>query len=114
MKTQTHKSKIHKSEISWSKQAAHYKRVFLLGESDMLKISIKRDSYDFQSYARLSRWDGKQWNLVSEIPYSKMNAVKDGTNIKPRNGNEVDFRDACKPDVEQLLKDAEFILDIED
>jgi hypothetical protein len=108
------KTKIHKSEIAWLSQSANYKRVFLLGLSDMLKINIKRDSYDAQSHARLSRWDGKQWNLVSEIPYSKMSAVKDGTHIKPHSGNEVPFRDACKPDVEQLLKDAEFILDIEE
>lgn len=32
-----------------------------------LRVRISRDSYDFQSWARVERWDGKQWQLVHSL-----------------------------------------------
>lgn len=32
-----------------------------------LKISIRSCAYDFQSYARISRWDGSEWKLLHSL-----------------------------------------------
>ena len=37
-----------------------------------LRARIKRDSYDFQSSARMERWNGKEWKFLADIHYSKM------------------------------------------
>lgn len=42
-----------------------------------LKIEIKKDSSDSQSYARISIWSDASltWNLLNNIPYSQMQLV---------------------------------------
>jgi hypothetical protein len=42
---------------------------------DRLRIRIKSDSYDFQSYARIDRWDGTQWHNVHSIDYANMSTA---------------------------------------
>lgn len=41
-------------------------------ERHRLQVSIDRDSYDFQSSAKISRWDGAEWKAVASIPYTEM------------------------------------------
>ena len=33
------------------------------------RISVKRDSYDFQSHGKIDRWDGDKWHRVHAVPY---------------------------------------------
>lgn len=37
-------------------------------QSVRLKVSIRRNAYDFQSYGRVYFWDGKQWNRIVDTP----------------------------------------------
>lgn len=58
-------------------QAAHYEQLAKLGKFK-IRISIRRDSYDFQSYAVASVFDTAKlaWNNVYTIPYAKMASLK--------------------------------------
>ncbi len=102
------KTKIHQSEVYWTRQSAHYTRVFTFGEH-RLKISIKVDSYRFQSYAKLLRWNGEEWKTVSIVPYSKMKSFSELGHVKPANGNEAPFRNKIVDDLARLLNDAEYM-----
>lgn len=33
-----------------------------------LRVRLHRDAYDFQSYARVERWDGSKWHEVATRP----------------------------------------------
>ncbi|MBT6051394.1 MAG: hypothetical protein HOG49_31725 [Candidatus Scalindua sp.] len=33
-----------------------------------LKVVIRRNAYDHQSYAKCYKFDGKQWNVVNSMP----------------------------------------------
>lgn len=44
----------------WTHQSLY--RVEETGER--LRVTIRRDFYEFQSYAKLERWDGEQWQEV--------------------------------------------------
>jgi hypothetical protein len=56
-----------------TRQAAHYEQIAALGKFK-IKLEIKRDSYDFQSYAVASVFaaDKLAWNVVYTIPYPNM------------------------------------------
>jgi hypothetical protein len=75
-------------DFSNGSQDAVYKENFTLTASseDMardfkLRISIKRDSYDKQSYAQLSAFSEQtlSWNIIDSIHYSKMNLCTNNT-----------------------------------
>jgi len=55
-------------------QAMGYTEIIKIGE-EKIRITIKSDSYDFQSYARVKVWNAKdkKWNFVDSISYSEMN-----------------------------------------
>jgi hypothetical protein len=37
-------------------------------EGHKLRVSIKRNAYDFQSYAKIMRWDGHKWHFITSMP----------------------------------------------
>lgn len=43
-----------------------------LKDTHRFQIYIKRNTYDFQSYAAISRWNGTKWEQVADIPYPHM------------------------------------------
>lgn len=60
------------------RQSHNLTRVLKTSNGKKLRICIKRDSYDFQSYARIELWsepEGK-WNYVHNIPYPEMACVQ--------------------------------------
>lgn len=60
------------------RQSRNLIRIVKTATGHKLRICIKRDSYDFQSYARIELWsdtEGK-WNLVHSIPYVEMACVR--------------------------------------
>jgi hypothetical protein len=65
-----------------------------------LRVDIKRDAYDFQSYARVHRWDGTRWQLVNELSINECKC-KNVQYFAPEAKAE-DFHD----DVQQLLHTA--------
>ena len=55
-------------------QSRNLTRIVKTAQGHKLRIRIKRDSYDFQSFARIELWsetEGK-WNFVHSIPYVEM------------------------------------------
>ena len=59
-------------------QSRNLSRIVKTHQGHKLRIRIKRDSYDFQSYARIELWSeplGK-WNFVHSIPHPEMACVK--------------------------------------
>lgn len=36
-----------------------------------IRILIKKDSYDFQSYAKIQYWDGSEWKHVTSLDWNK-------------------------------------------
>lgn len=38
---------------------------------EKVKVSLKRDSYDFQSYAQISVWTKKKWSYVTSLAWEK-------------------------------------------
>jgi hypothetical protein len=76
-------------EIGKSGQSVIYKEITEITIGDVLStktekilIEIKSDSYAFQSYARVSVWDNKKWNLIDHIHHSNM-ATETGLAYKP-------------------------------
>jgi len=54
-----------------------YQEVVRLDKNDLVtkprvKVSIKSNSYSFQSHARISRWDGSEWQLVHNLLPNEM------------------------------------------
>jgi ribosome biogenesis GTPase A len=59
-------------------QSRNLVRILKTENERKLRISIKRDSYDFQSHAKIELWsdaEGK-WNFVHSIPFAEMACVK--------------------------------------
>lgn len=52
-------------------QSLEYRAIWQTGPHRM-RVRRKRDFYDFQSFARIERWDGTHWCEVDSIPYAKM------------------------------------------
>jgi len=66
--------KIIKEDYSLGKQSVNLCKI-IEGDNGMkIKIDIKSDSYDFQSYARISVFEPQSlaWNNLSHIPYANM------------------------------------------
>jgi hypothetical protein len=38
----------------------------------MLRITVCRNAYDEQSYAKTDRWDGEKWRQVDRLPITQM------------------------------------------
>lgn len=59
-------------DVSWpSKQGKHVRRI-VRASGHTLRAEVYEDSYDFQSWAKVTRWDGSQWLDVYSIPYPLM------------------------------------------
>jgi len=63
---------------SWKgQQSLEYDATYALRKRKV-RVRIKRDAYDFQSYARAEVWYPKEmrWNQVAEVPYPMMESLK--------------------------------------
>jgi len=58
-------------QIAQGRQSINFTEVIEF-DGHKLRISIKSDSYNFQSYARISRWNGEEWKQVHFIHFSEM------------------------------------------
>jgi len=65
--------KLH-TEVSKGSQSWNYERL-LDHKGKRLKVLIKRDSYDNQSYAKMYIHKDDQWNLLTGIPYANMSSL---------------------------------------
>ena len=71
MKTKTISERVFNADQSW-----YFERIILLPNTDKVKINIRRNAYDFQSWARVSRWNGEEWKNVVDAPITEFNCHK--------------------------------------
>lgn len=60
-----------KDDVRNGTQSLYAERIVRVGDLK-LRAEVKRDAYDFQSYARVSAWTTKEgWEIVTTIPFEK-------------------------------------------
>ena len=74
--------------ISQGSQSVEYVEILDLpsvyqDQSAKLRIKIKSDSYKFQSFARVEKWDGDKWREVHSIHHGIM-LTPTGLSSRPR------------------------------
>jgi hypothetical protein len=91
-------------------QSINYKCI-LRFNGKKLMIEIKKDSYDAQSYARVSIWSDASltWNFLDNIPYSQMKLVTDNVSYV-RGTEDLKVKTAVTFDKNELIKKASNIL----
>jgi hypothetical protein len=63
MKMKTIIERVWKGSQSWN-----YQHVFTVpGTLHKLRVTVKRDSYDEQSWARIELWSGASWTLMQRL-----------------------------------------------
>lgn len=64
-------------DVVKGKQSIEYREVLEFentpNQKQKLKIEMKNDSYDFQSYARIYFWNSNEWTLLDSIHYTLVN-----------------------------------------
>ncbi len=58
--------------ISKGQHSVNYKEILKV-DGVKLRIIIESDAYDFQSCARIQKWNGDEWHIIDSIHYSEMN-----------------------------------------
>ena len=69
------KSEIINREFSKGTQSFNFLGNYRIGNKS-IKIEIKLDSYDFQSYARSYLFTDQGWELIYSMPYNNIMAVR--------------------------------------
>lgn len=106
----TIKYKTYNTEIGNGRQSVEYTETLkasLLDLTTKLQIRIKSDSHDFQSYARIFRFDGEQWQPIDALHYSTM---KTPTKLAYGRSDSQALLGYFKSDRDTLLKQATDIL----
>lgn len=57
------------------RQSWNYREIYTQGPHK-IRVSIKVDSYNFQSHAKVEVWHGAAWSIIHTIPYSNMASIK--------------------------------------
>lgn len=52
----------------YNRNQSWYFQEYILENGHFFHVDICRNAYDFQSHARIHRWDGAQWHRVFEMP----------------------------------------------
>ncbi len=71
-------------------------------QSFKLRIVIRRNAFDFQSYGHVDMWDGNKWNNVIDVPITELESRK--VDYVTLNVTERDFENDCKSLLETALK----------
>lgn len=95
------------AEISKGGQNARYQEMVTAENGDRLRVAIKTDTYKFQGYARVERWDGQKWHEVWHLDPLKMQ-TEDNLAYVPRDLTHYDF----KLDRDRLLHLAAAVLGV--
>ena len=54
-----------------TQQSWYYTKIVRVGKNDVFRTRIRRDAYDFQSYALIERWNGQEWKEVVNRPIAQ-------------------------------------------
>jgi hypothetical protein len=78
-------------QIAKGTQDVVYDEILNLSGGRKVKVSIRSDSYAFQSHARASLWDGSKWHVVHSVHHSLMKTPS-GLYYKSGGDTEVHFQ----------------------
>lgn len=106
--------KILKTEYGIGQQSINFKEIRESDDGTKILIEIKSDSYDFQSYARLSAFSPTElkWNQIGSIHYSEMNTPSKlcySVQMQRKEHPSV-LAPQFQKDLEQLVQEAEMLL----
>ena len=107
----TQKTTVKKIEETFFKgsQSVNFKGIYKLNDFK-IKIEIKKDSYDKQSYARVYVWKNLEWSLVDYIPYSLCNVVVNDASRFTDINNDFRTKLIFREDINDLKNKAKLIL----
>lgn len=99
---------LHHEEKATGQQDVHYCGFYKAtanGTAHKLRVQVRRDSYDFQSWATVEVWSNalSRWENIGSIHYSRMKTRRDYVSGKWEIAN-------YGPDVDSLLHTAEVVL----
>ena len=105
--------KIIKEEYAKGQQDIKLNKVIQSDQGLKISIDIRSDSYDFQSHARVSVFHPTElkWNLVASIHYSEMKTPSKLYYKVAQNQHANSVAESFKDDLENLVSQAEQILD---
>lgn len=100
MRVDPSKVEVVKEDFSKGDQSLRAERIVRVGDLK-LRAEVKRDSYDFQSYARVSAWTTKEgWAVVTTIPFEST-AMKAASPYAPSPMNT--WPATAKKDLDKLI-----------
>lgn len=111
METLTKKIVIKQIEETFFKgsQSVNFKGIYKMNDLKV-KIEVKKDSYDFQSYARCYVWKDLEWSFVDSIPSNLCNVVlKDANRFTDINTDYI-TQSIFRTDINTLKQNAKMIL----
>lgn len=77
------------------------------GTQHALKLDLHRNTYNFQSYAKVSAWTADGWKVIYSIPYPLLRIISQPTSHNVGAGLSGSMMDAMFEDGAQLLMIAE-------
>jgi len=86
-------------------QSQMYILIVKLPDDTKLKVSIRKNAYDFQSHCKLYRWDGEKWQFMVSTPYTEMLAV----NKEPYYELKQNIK-SYQEDAKKLIKEAKEVI----
>ena len=95
---------IHSERVYKGSQAWEYEGLYSFARTHRLKVHIRRNAYDDQSWARCYRWDGAKWQLVGSRTIEEC-VCKGVSYVDPK-----PEPDIFRADADTLLAEAVFIL----
>lgn len=64
------------SDRTWSGHQSWNREVIENVSGKRVRMTVKVDAYDFQSWAKAELWNGEKWHTVHMIPGQQVRAVK--------------------------------------
>lgn len=54
-------------------------------QGHLLRITVRRNAYDAQSFAKTERWDGERWQEVDRLPITSLpKATQEVSYVQPK------------------------------
>ena len=94
MKRKQISEKLYNANQSWC-----YDSIVKIDEHK-LRVSIRRNAYDSQSYCKISRWDGTKWHFITSKPIEQCKCSDASYVVKKVNIK------LFQMDAEELIKEA--------
>lgn len=96
--TKTISESVYNTDQSW------YYAATLKRDTAKLRIEIRKNAYEFQSYGTIDLWDGTKWNRIHRIPGELLNIKR---SYVEKGVTKADF----STDIKSLFKVATAVLD---